>query len=219
MVSADALCRRHNAQAASPSNFPHTAPDRDSTAAIGCGEFDGSVAGTRIHLNRTYFLCRDAGSPVVLVPYGGYSDTFPESEYFLSRGILGLVMRGFIVVRPNTRGTADDSRDQGRYGEVQLQDTQLLLARLSAEKLIDPNRVALLGHSHGAAMVYYYMTHANAFCAGVAVTTAGPTGSCRQHTIRMDCCPGSWVAHRPHARTRMLDLHPRRTPDVLVGRF
>lgn len=31
------------------------------------------------------------------------------------------------------------------------------------------DRVALLGHSHGATMVYHYVTHSDRFCAAIAV--------------------------------------------------
>lgn len=107
--------------------------------------------------------------PLVVVPYGAYTNAFPRRDYFFNEGILALLARGYAVVRPNTRGQASDARDQGRYGEVQLEDTHLLLDALEARQVVDTRRTALLGHSHGGAMTYFYATHSTRFCAAVAV--------------------------------------------------
>lgn len=108
-------------------------------------------------------------APLVIMPYGGYSNTFAQLDYFLNEAVLPLLARGYAVVRPNTRGQAMDARDQGKYGEPQLEDTLRLIDALEASGLINATRVALLGHSHGASMVYFYLSHADRFCAGVAV--------------------------------------------------
>lgn len=108
--------------------------------------------------------------PLVVVPYGGYRNRFPRSDYFLERGFISLLARGYAVVLPNTRGTATDHRDQGRYGAPQLEDTERLIDALSRDGFIDRGRVAVMGHSHGGSMVYYYLTHSSAFCAGIAVS-------------------------------------------------
>ncbi len=108
-------------------------------------------------------------TPVVVVPYGGYRNDFLRGEYFLDQGLLSLLKEGWAVLRPNTRGTATDQRDVGQYGAMQLEDTERLLEFLSASQTIDPKRVALIGHSHGGAMAYYYATHSSRFCAVVAV--------------------------------------------------
>ncbi len=105
--------------------------------------------------------------PVVVLPYGGYVNAFPSAEYFLTAGIELLAQRGYAVVRPNTRGVDTDART-GRYGEVQLADTDRLLDTLIAGGLVDGRRVAVMGHSHGGAMAYYYLTHSTRFCAAVA---------------------------------------------------
>lgn len=104
--------------------------------------------------------------PAVVIPYGGYRNAFPDETYFLDAMIRPLLQRGYVVILPNTRGTASDGRDQDRYGAVQLEDTERMLDAMAG---LDQRRVALLGHSHGGAMVYYYMTHSARFCAGAAV--------------------------------------------------
>jgi dipeptidyl aminopeptidase/acylaminoacyl peptidase len=112
---------------------------------------------------------KERSFPLVVMPYGGYRNQFPRSEYFLDEGIMPLLSAGYAVVRPNTRGTASDHRDQGRYGQVQLQDTNLLLDALVTKGLVDRRRIAVIGHSHGGAMAYYYLTHSSRFCAVVGV--------------------------------------------------
>ncbi len=73
-----------------------------------------------------------------------------------------------MVARPNTRGVASQQSYE-RYGAIQLEDTHALLDALAADSLVDVDRVAVVGHSHGGAMAYYYATHSTRFCAAVAV--------------------------------------------------
>jgi len=115
---------------------------------------------------------RQKSVPLVVIPYGGYVNEFPKGEYFLTQGIQVLAAKGYAVVLPNTRGISNDSQPDKRYGEPQLADTHLLLDALIQDGLVDPNRVATMGHSHGGAMVYYYLTHSDRFCAGIAVNGA-----------------------------------------------
>jgi dipeptidyl aminopeptidase/acylaminoacyl peptidase len=110
--------------------------------------------------------------PMVVIPYGSYVNEFPKAEYFLTYGVHALVASGFVVARPNTRGIASTQQSDGRYGEVQLEDTVSLIGSLVAAGLVDDVRVALLGHSHGATMVYYYLSHSDRFAGGIAVNGA-----------------------------------------------
>lgn len=112
---------------------------------------------------------KNVRAPLVVFPYGGYRNTFPRSDYFLTRGILPLLAEGYAVIFPNTRGTATDNRDMNRYGRIQLDDTESLLDQLGNLAPVDTRRVAVVGHSHGAALAYYYLTHSMRFCAVVAV--------------------------------------------------
>ncbi|MFW6200939.1 MAG: alpha/beta fold hydrolase [Gemmatimonadota bacterium] len=106
--------------------------------------------------------------PLVVRPYGGYTNEFPKSEYFMDAGTQLLTARGWAVVLPNTRGMSGNPLT-GRYGEVQLADTRLLIEDLAADRVIDAERVAVIGHSHGGALAYYYLTHDDGFCAVGAV--------------------------------------------------
>ena len=130
------------------------------------------VSGAGDTLDAQLLLRRRARGrrPLVVVPYGGYRNHFPQSDYFPERGFFSLLARGYAVVLPNTRGTDTDKRDRGQYGAPQLEDTERLIDALSRDGLIDRGRVAVLGHSHGGSMVYYYLTHSSAFCAGIAVS-------------------------------------------------
>lgn len=107
--------------------------------------------------------------PLIVMPYGAYVNAFPDLDYSLDRGIFPLIERGYVVVRPNTRGISSDQRDRGQYGRPQLEDTERLIASLANGGIIDRDRVAVIGHSHGGAMAYYYLTHSRAFCAAIAV--------------------------------------------------
>lgn len=108
--------------------------------------------------------------PAVVIPYGKYSNEFPSSSYFLDLGIEPLASRGYAVIRPNTRDSRD--LDNRHYGSVELDDTKRLLETLAADQVVDSSRVAVLGHSHGGALTYYYVSHSNRFCAAVPVSGA-----------------------------------------------
>lgn len=105
---------------------------------------------------------------VVVVPYGGYQNTAPRRDDFFDRLLLALVADGWTVVRPNTRGAASAQQAEG-YGAWQLADTDRLFAAHGARLGAAGSPVAVLGHSHGGAMAYYYATHSARYCAAVAV--------------------------------------------------
>jgi dipeptidyl aminopeptidase/acylaminoacyl peptidase len=125
-------------------------------------------------LEAQLFIPREAatGLPLVVMPYGSYQNAFPGSDYFLNVGIHPLAMSGYAVVRPNTRGFASEQQVDGRYGATQLSDTRDLIAALVEDGIVDPERIVALGHSHGGAMVYYYLTHSDLFAGAVAVNGA-----------------------------------------------
>ncbi len=106
--------------------------------------------------------------PLLIIPYGSYSNNFPGADYFLYRKLMELVLSGWAVIRPNTRGISSERQVEG-YGQVQLIDTEKMISHLVEENIADSSRISLLGHSHGAAMVLYYMTHSTLFSSGIAI--------------------------------------------------
>ncbi len=107
--------------------------------------------------------------PLIVVPYGGFRNAFPDVHDFMERAAMQLVQDGFAVAYPNARGRTTDRSDTARYGEPQLQDTLRLVDALGRDAIIDPIRVGVLGHSNGASLAYYYLTHSNRFCGVIAV--------------------------------------------------
>lgn len=140
--------------------------------------------------------------PLIVVPYGAFANTFPKSDYFLDAGTLSLIASGYAVVKPNTRGTASEPSDSGRYGAIHQQDTELLLDALVRDGIIDPKRVAVIGHSHGGTLAYYYLTHSTRFCSIVAVNG------------RAD-----WILQANYANDGLLPGALGGTPSALPGRY
>lgn len=116
----------------------------------------------------TPFENRGGIPPTVIVPYGGYRNTALSHNYFLDLLLRALLRDGWQVIRPNTSAAAVLQQRSG-YGRVQLADTHALIDSLAAQRVLDRKRVAVIGHSHGASLGYYYATHSRAFCAVVAV--------------------------------------------------
>lgn len=110
-------------------------------------------------------------SPLVIIPYGGYSTPVINRAYFLHGNIYSLVRRGYALCFPNTRGINSDAQ-QENYGKLQLEDTELLVRQLVNSQHIDSSKIFLMGHSHGATMVYYYLTHSDVFAGGIAINGA-----------------------------------------------
>jgi dipeptidyl aminopeptidase/acylaminoacyl peptidase len=107
--------------------------------------------------------------PLVVVPYGAYKNNFEDPQGFLEQGLLDLIRRGWAVALPNTRCAASDESCVGHYGDVQLEDTEQMMESLAVQRLVDPHRTAVIGHSHGGTMAYYYATHSSRFCAVIAI--------------------------------------------------
>jgi dipeptidyl aminopeptidase/acylaminoacyl peptidase len=106
--------------------------------------------------------------PTVIVPYGGYRNAALSTTYFLDVLLRELLNGGWQVIRPNT-SAANVLAQRSGYGAVQLSDIRDLVDSLAARSVLDPRRVAVIGHSHGASLAYYFATHSTVFCAIVAV--------------------------------------------------
>lgn len=109
--------------------------------------------------------------PLIIMVYGCYTDKYPSAGYFMDTLILGYVNKGFAVARLNTRGFCNEKLFD-EYGKIQLEDTEIFVDQITKKYLINQNKVIVAGHSHGATMVYYYLTHSNKFAAGLAFNGA-----------------------------------------------
>jgi len=109
--------------------------------------------------------------PLLIVSYGGFKDKFPKFDYFLYEQLFSLLDDGFLIAFLNTRGIQEE-RQLNEYGKLQLMDTQLFVEDITNKFNVNRDSVYVIGHSHGATMVYYYMTHSELFAGGIAVNGA-----------------------------------------------
>ncbi len=109
--------------------------------------------------------------PTILMNYGGYGDRYPDMGYFLNQLVFPLLEEGFGIMLLNTRGVNSERLGEG-YGAYQLEDTKALIDQFDGKIPVDFNRLIPVGHSHGATMVYYYMTHSDLFPGGIAINGA-----------------------------------------------
>ncbi len=109
--------------------------------------------------------------PMIIMVYGGYDDTYPQMSYFMNNIFFDYLKKGYALAFLNTRGYAD-RRLGNHYGKTQLEDTEVFLSEVIKEFKVSKHNVILAGHSHGATMVYYYLTHSNKFAGGIAVNGA-----------------------------------------------
>lgn len=109
--------------------------------------------------------------PVLLLPYGSYTNAYPTMDYFLNEVVFNYLKKGYIVIFPNTRGISSEAQ-KDEYGKIQLEDTRLFIDQAKQELNIDLSHLWVIGHSHGATMVYYYLTHSDLFRGGIAINGA-----------------------------------------------
>jgi dipeptidyl aminopeptidase/acylaminoacyl peptidase len=117
------------------------------------------------------FVYGEGSKGLIILPYGGYSNRYPKLDYFLNQLAFPLLDQGFVLAFLNTRGYANQKLGKN-YGVVQLEDTELFLDFWQAQPGQAGKPVFLLGHSHGATMVYYYLTHSQRFAGGIAINGA-----------------------------------------------
>lgn len=84
-----------------------------------------------------------------------------------------LAGHGYRVVRPNIRGSdtfgaAWLAALGGRWGEVDAQDVEAVVAGLVKQRLVDPKRVGLLGFSYGGFITQWMVGVSRTFAAAVA---------------------------------------------------
>ena len=121
-------------------------------------------------LSQNAYVYGSGGKGMLLIPYGGYANRYPRMTYFLNELAFSLLKEGYRLFFLNTGGYANQRLGRD-YGKVQLVDTELFLQQWKKEKN-ESLPVYLMGHSHGATMVYYYLTHSSVFKAGIAINGA-----------------------------------------------
>lgn len=92
-------------------------------------------------------------------------------DYFLNEIVFNYLNKGYVIIFPNTRGYSSEVQ-KDEYGKVQLQDTHSLIDQIKREFNVDLSHLWVIGHSHGATMVYYYLTHSDLFRGGIAINGA-----------------------------------------------
>ena len=132
---------------------------------------DGDSTSSQIYFPKAFMPLGEKKYPLLLVPYGGYNNAYPDFGYFLNDVVFDYLDQGYILAFPNTRGI-DFERQTDNYGKLQLEDTEKFIHELSRTHSIDKGRIIALGHSHGATMVYYYLTHSSLFAGGIAINGA-----------------------------------------------
>ncbi|NDK57385.1 S9 family peptidase [Pontibacter fetidus] len=132
---------------------------------------DGDSTSSQIYFPKSFMPLSEKKYPLLVVPYGGYNNSYPDFGYFLNDVVFDYLDQGYIIAFPNTRGI-DYERQTDNYGKLQLEDTEKFIHELSRAHSIDQSRITALGHSHGATMVYYYLTHSSVFAGGIAINGA-----------------------------------------------
>jgi len=108
--------------------------------------------------------------PTVLDVHGGPTWAWPIAADFTPHM---LAAAGYMVVRPNIRGSYDRGRDwiaeaNGRWGDVDAADCHAVLDHLVEAGLADPKRLGCYGNSYGGFMVNWLVGTSNRFAAAVS---------------------------------------------------
>lgn len=130
----------------------------------------GGLSSSYIYFPKNYHR-GDKKFPLLILPYGGYTDTYPDLGYFLYNNLFRYLNKGFIIAFPNTRGIQSEKQVTD-YGKVQLDDTEKFINEIGPQFNVNNKKIFVLGHSHGGAMVFYYLTHSDIFAGGIAISGA-----------------------------------------------
>uniref|UniRef100_A0A3Q2ZG26 Acylamino-acid-releasing enzyme n=1 Tax=Kryptolebias marmoratus TaxID=37003 RepID=A0A3Q2ZG26_KRYMA len=97
-------------------------------------------------------LLHETGTPLVVFIHGGPHSQFPAEWNYTTAGLVEL---GFAVLMVNYRGSTGFGQDSilsliGQIGSQDVKDVQwAVLTALQSNKTLDPERVAVIGGSHG----------------------------------------------------------------------
>lgn len=105
-----------------------------------------------LDVNAILYRAHEEPSPAVVYVHGGpdtaeYRGFDPLSQY--------LVSEGYAVLKPNYRGSTDRGRSfqralRGEFGDGDVDDVATGARWLAEKSYIDPDRMAVFGHSYGA---------------------------------------------------------------------
>jgi len=116
--------------------------------------------------------------PTVLLVHGGPSHLWTPAwpgKIGMLRVASYLVSRGFAILLPNPRGSSGRGQEYleleiGDYGGLEVDDDMAGLDLLIADGIADPDRLAVMGASHGGYMTCRLTTKTDRFKAGIAVS-------------------------------------------------
>ena len=132
---------------------------------------NGQLSSVYLYFPKSYDSTALTKYPLIIMSYGGFEDKFPDFNYFLNEKLFTYLNKNYVIAFVNTRGTPS-ARQQQHYGMLQLQDTELFVDDVVEKYQINKNKVVVMGHSHGATMVYYFLTHSKIFAGGIAINGA-----------------------------------------------
>ncbi|RLD25418.1 MAG: hypothetical protein DRI75_13405 [Bacteroidetes bacterium] len=132
---------------------------------------NGTSSSSFVYYPADYDTTSQTKHPLIIISYGGFKDKFPNYNYFLNEKLFSYLEKNYVIAFVNTRGYASE-RQKENYGVLQLEDTELFVTNAIKDFKIDEDKIIVIGHSHGATMVYYFLTHSNIFAGGIAVNGA-----------------------------------------------
>ena len=120
----------------------------------------------------------DEGFPLIVEAHGGPSFSFfeyyPGGKSWLISPAGALASQGFALLRPNVRGSTGYGAEftyanLADWGGGDFKDILAGVDSLAAQKIADPNRVAIMGQSYGGYMAAWAITQTNRFKASVDI--------------------------------------------------
>lgn len=146
----------------------------------------------------------NAGAPALVIQLGQFMPNLfrPDGSYSSAYAVQALAARGMAVLginnpkyeRPESGWETNSDRTGLNEGQVAVQTVDAAVASLAAERLIDPQRVGLVGFSRNGYHALYVITHPGRTRIGAALAhdsfTAGYSDYLRSSAVSLDSGPG-----------------------------